>query len=414
MNNWPNNLSYSAARYHQPESIDALQRIVSSATQVKVIGSRHSFTDIADTPGDLISLDRMPRCFELDTKRAEVTVNANMTYIELGQRLHTAGYALHNLASLPHISVIGACMTATHGSGNRLGSLASAVVGLKMITADGQHITHSREKDGPAFDGLVVSLGSLGVVTQVTLAIEPSYQIRQQIYNVPAFELLEKEVEGIMASHYSVSLFTKYGGAYDRDQTDRIWVKQRLQPDEESPLPDQFLGAVPRTTRPEDFDINPIDVPGPWYQRLPHFRATGLPADGHELQTEYILPREYAQAALQALQPLHQALSPVLRVSEIRTVAADNLWMSPFYKRDAVCVHFTWHPNGPGVASLMPKIEEALAPFDPRPHWGKLFSLATEQIRQSYPKFNDFKDIVEDYDPKRKFRNRYLDSLLFG
>ncbi len=182
LTNWAGNHAYVAARLHEPESIEQLQEIVRSVRSLRVLGSRHSFNDIADTTGDLVSLRRMPRVFDLDPVAGTVTVDGGVRYGELCGPLDAAGFALHNLASLPHISVAGACATATHGSGDRSGNLATAVSAMEVVTADGEIAVFARDRDPDAFDGAVVSLGGLGVVTTLTLDLQPTFRMRQDLY----------------------------------------------------------------------------------------------------------------------------------------------------------------------------------------------------------------------------------------
>ena len=180
--NWAGNLTYAAARLLEPGSVEAVQAAVRTATSLRVIGSRHAFNELADTTGDHLSLGGLPRTVEIDESARTVTIDGGQRYGELGPLLERAGWALHNLASLPHISVAGACQTATHGSGDRLRNLSSAVSAMEIVRADGELASLSRAAHGEAFAGSVVGLGMLGVVTRLTLDIEPTYAMRQDVY----------------------------------------------------------------------------------------------------------------------------------------------------------------------------------------------------------------------------------------
>ena len=157
-----------------------------------------------------------------------------------------------------------------------------------------------------------------------------------------------------------------------------------------------------------------MGVPGPWYERLPHFRMGFTPSAGKELQSEYFLPREQAMEAILAVERVHEQVGPHLLITEIRTIAADELWMSPCYKRPSVTIHFTWKQDWPAVSKLLPVIERELAPFGPRPHWGKLFTIPAAQLRASYEKLPAFVELSGRFDPRGKFRNEFLNANVFG
>ena len=410
LTNWAGNRVYAASRLHEPTSIGQLQEIVRGTRSLRVLGSRHSFNDIADTTGELVSLARMPRVFELDREARTVTVDGGVRYGELAGPLDAAGFALNNLASLPHISVAGACATATHGSGDRIGNLATAVAALELVTADGAIVTLARDRDA-GFEGAVVGLGALGAVTRLTLDLQPTFQVRQDIYeHLPLSQAVERFDE-ISASADSVSLFTDWRGP----TVDQVWLKRRVTMDDPFEPSPTFFGAV-RATAP----IHPIrrmspealteqlGVPGPWHERLPHFRMDFTPSSGAELQSEYLIPREHAPDALVAIDAIRATFAPLLQISEVRTVAADDLWMSTAYGRDSVALHFTWQPDWESVRAVLPGIEAALAPFDPRPHWGKLSTMSPAAIRASYTKLRGFVELVERHDPRGTFRNAFL------
>jgi xylitol oxidase len=414
--NWAGNYTYRAVRLHRPTSVAEIQDLAARSRKLRVLGTRHSFNDIADTPEDLVSTEHLAQVESIDPERRTVTVGAGIRYGQLCRELHAAGYALHNMASLPHISVAGACATATHGSGNRSGNLATAVAGVELVTADGSLVELSRERDGERFNGVPVSLGGLGVVTKVTLDIEPTFEVRQYVYERLPLAELERHFDEVEASAYSVSLFTDWSGPY----INQVWLKRRAGDGAGEP-PDSLFGA-----RPAPADRHPIDgisavnctaqmgVPGPWYERLPHFRMDFTPSAGDELQTEYLLPRRHALAAIGAVAAMSAQVSPLIQTSEVRTIAADQLWMSTAYGHDSVALHFTWKPDWPAVLQLLPRIEAALAPLEARPHWGKLFTMAPEQVQALYPRLPDFQRLANELDPQGKFRNAFLDTYIFG
>ncbi|HWF79077.1 MAG TPA: FAD-binding protein [Streptosporangiaceae bacterium] len=409
--NWAGNVSFGAARFHQPDSVAELRRIVALSSRVRALGTGHSFNLIADTTGSLISLARLPTIIALDAERARVTVSADVTYGELASHLHGAGYALANLASLPHISVAGACATGTHGSGDSVGNLATAVSAIEMVTADGELVAF--EKGAGDFAGAVVALGALGIVVSMSLDIEPTYYVSQHVYDDMRLDQLYEHFDEIFASGYSVSLFTTWRGtAKQGPLISQAWVKQRVAEPGEPP-PARFgarLADGPRHPVPGRSPVHctqQLGVPGPWHQRLPHFRLDYTPSAGRELQSEFLLPRSAAVPAIRAIDQINDVVAAALQISEIRTIAADDLWLSPSYRRDSVGLHFTWIDDMRAVAPVIARVEEQLAPFDPRPHWGKLFTLPGR-----YDRLPDFLNLMQHYDSAGKFRNKFLDNYL--
>jgi xylitol oxidase len=415
--NWAGNYTYSAARLHRPETLEQVQELVRHSSKLKVLGSRHSFNDIADSPEDLISLERLDRVLSIDATRRTVTAEGGIKYGQLCRQLDRAGFALHNLASLPHISVAGACATATHGSGDGNGNLATALAALEIVTGDGEVTVVSREQHGDQFQGLPVGLGGLGVVTKLTLDIVPRFDIGQDVYENLPLAQLEDHFDQIVSSAYSVSLFTDW-----RDSRfTQVWLKRRVADGAASTVEPTLFGATlaPRPLHPigslsAENCTEQMGIHGPWHERLPHFRMDFTPSSGEELQTEYMLPRQHAIAAFRAIDRLGEQMAPLLLVSEVRTIAADNLWMSPCYQQPCVAIHFTWKQEWPAVRQLLPLIEEQLAPFDARPHWGKLFTMPPARLQSLYHKLPDFQQLLRSYDPQGKFRNPFLDTYIYG
>ncbi len=413
--NWAGNVTFGAERLHRPSSVPQLQHLVARSRRIRALGTGHSFNGIADSPGDLVSLAGLPRVIEAGTADAAVTVSAGLAYGELAVALNAAGRALHNLASLPHISVAGACATGTHGSGERNGSLAAAVSAVEMVTAEGDLVTVSRDADPGTFPAAVVSLGALGIVTRLTLDTLPAFDVRQFVYEDLPGDQVAGHFDEIAGSGYSVSLFTDW-----RSWTFRqVWLKRRADAaDSWAPGPRWMGGRLadgprhPVPGMPPGNCTEQLGVPGPWHERLPHFRLEFTPSAGDELQSEYLLPRACAIDALRALRPVAGLIAPVLRICEIRTVAADEAWLSPAYRRDTAAFHFTWVKDWPAVAPVLPVIEERLAPLQARPHWGKLFAASPEALRGLYPRLDDFRQLMRCHDPAGKFRNDLLDRYL--
>jgi xylitol oxidase len=411
LHNWARNIAYGARTVHAPRTVAEVQGIVRGAAKVRALGSRHSFNHIADTDAELISLRHLGRVIDLDKAARKVTVQGGVTYGQLCPVLDAEGFALHNLASLPHISVVGAATTATHGSGEGNKNLATAVAGLKIVTATGEVLSLSR---GDAeFAGAVVDLGALGIVTEVTLDIQPSFDLRQNLYLDLPFTAMIDNFDALVGSAYSVSFFTGWNG----DTVDQVWLKALA----DAPLRSGDLFGA----RPADRPYHPIaaidaapcteqmGVAGPWHLRLPHFRMEFTPSAGAELQSEYFVARGDAIAALKAIRQIQDRIAPHLLISEIRMVASDDLWMSMNYQRDSVAIHFTWKPDWPAVSKVLPQIEAALAPFSPRPHWGKLFTMEPHAVKSRYARLGEFRALLGKHDPAGKFRNAFVDEHVF-
>lgn len=410
--NWSRNLIYQAGELHRPQTIQSLQRMVRDAQTIKVLGSGHSFNTIGDTVGTHLILDHMPNTLDIDTQAHTARVAAHMRYGEFAVRIAEAGYAVPNMASLPHISVAGAIATATHGSGMRVGNLATPVVGMTVVRANGEVEEWSAATHGDQFAGMVVHLGALGVVTHLTLALVPAFDVRQDVYvNLPFTSGMEHFSE-IMGASYSVSLFTTWGDGV----IDQIWRKSVA--GEVDTLPAEWFGAQKATRGYHpiaSLDATPcteqLGVLGPWHARLPHFRMEFTPSNGDELQSEFFVGHQDAVSALEQIYAMRHDINPLLHVCEIRTIARDDLWLSGQYQRDSVGIHFTWKNNWAAVQRVLPSIETILAPYGVRPHWGKLFTMDPDRIRATYPRMHDFQRLLATYDPDEKFMNDYLIGL---
>ena len=415
--NWAGNYRYSTDRLNRATSIPQVQEFVRQHDQLKVLGTRHCFNGIADSTANLLSLREMVEVVALDAAARTVTVQAGMSYGQLCPYLHEQGFALHNLASLPHISIAGACATATHGSGVHNGNLATAVSALEIVTADGGLLKLSRAKDSGTFEAGVVNLGAIGVVTTVTLAIQPTFAMRQDVYLDLPMAQVKDHFEDIAAAGYSVSLFTDW----QKGRVNEVWVKRRVDQGAVVAADREFYGARAATRNVHPIvELSPencteqMGVPGPWFERLPHFRMGFTPSSGKELQSEYFVPRRNAVEAILTVERLRDQVSPHLMISELRTIDADDLWMSPCYKQPSLAIHFTWKQDWESVRRVLPVIERELAPFGVRPHWGKLFTVPPAQLQGRYERCDDFKQLVARTDPKGKFRNEFLTAHLYS
>jgi alditol oxidase len=405
--NWAGNITFVAPEFRRPATVGELQATVARAARVRVLGTGHSFSDMADSPGVQVSLAGLPPEVEVDSAASLVSVAAGLSYAELATRLDGHGFALRNLASLPHISVAGACATATHGSGPANQNLAAAVAAMEIVTAGGDLVEIGREP------GAVVHLGALGVVTRLVLDVVPAFSVSQRVYENLPLEALDGHFAEIMSAGYSVSLFTDWRAP----RFTQVWIK-RLTGGSPHPLAPWFTATpAPAARNPvpgasPDACTEQLGVPGPWYARLPHFRPEFTPSAGNELQSEYLLPVEQAMPALHALSRIGPSVAPVLQICEVRVVAADEQWLSPCYRRDTVAFHFTWIADTARVLPAVRRVEEQLTPLAARPHWGKVFTTPPEVLRAAYDRLPDFLALTRHYDPTAKFRNAYTTRCL--
>lgn len=411
--NWAGNVTYRASGLARPTSVESLQELVASTPRLTALGSRHSFNTIADTDALQVSLADLPPVLDIDTDRRVVRVAAGMIHSQVAAGLEARGWALANLASLPHISTAGAVATGTHGSGVRNPSLAQAVVGLEVVRASGDVSWVDATTPDGALDAHRVALGALGVVTVVELAIEPTFQVATTVHLDLPWDAVVAHFDEVMADAYSVSMFT----SFDDRGARQVWVKHRV--DEPAPAVDLVaLGARPATGPVHPGENDPAGVteqggvPGPWSERLPHFRSSFTPSTGAEIQAEYLLPASSAVDALRALRPLQSLFAPLLIAAEVRTVAPDTAWLAPSSGRQSVGIHFTFRRDADAVAAAVLRIEEALAPFDARPHWGKVSAASAERLHEVYPRLDAFSSVARDLDPTGKFRNEFLARVL--
>jgi alditol oxidase len=407
--NWAGNVTFTAAELRRPASVDELAELVAGARQVRVLGSGHSFNRLADSADALVSLAGLPRVFEVAADRASVRVNASATLAELAAALQAEGLALHTMPSLPHITVAGACLTGTHGSGDGAVSLAGVVREVELVTADGTVRTLAHGDDG--FGGAVVSLGALGVVTALRLAVLPGYDVRQRVFDGLAWPSLVEHVDALLAAAYSVSVFTALDGP------SRVWLKAR----DGEPEPAELLRAA--GVHPADGPQHPVrgqdaanttdqlGPAGPWHERLPHFRPDRPPSSsGAELQAEYLLPRAHAAEALAVLHGLRERISPVAQTIELRSVAAEDQWLSMAHQRACLGIHFTLRPEPEPVRAMLVDLERELAPLAARPHWGKLFVAGPAELAERYERLADFRRLRQRMDPDGRFSNELVDS----
>jgi xylitol oxidase len=400
--NWSGSQRYRAGELHRPESLDELRRLLAGhGGSLQVLATRHTFTAMGDADA-LIGLDRLPGAgaIDIDADTMTATVGPAVTYAQLAVALGERGLALANLASLPHISVVGAIATATHGSGDEWGNLATAVCGLTLLTADGDTVVLRR--GDPRLAGAAVHLGALGVVLSATLDVVPGYELRQDVFLDLEWDALAEHFDAVMGAGRSVSVFHDFGA-----RTREVWIKGDPAAADRADLFGARPALTPHSPVPDGLPANctaQLGVAGPWSERLPHFRSGFTPSAGAEIQSEFFVARADALPALAALRPLADVISPVLQIAELRTIAADELWLSPEYHRDSAALHFTWHLEPGAVAAVCARVQDALAPFAPRPHWGKLYTGAAPE----YPRAAEWRALRAELDPRGALVNDWL------
>jgi xylitol oxidase len=407
MQNWSKNVDFNDKSYLQPTSLAELQELIRTNPKVRARGTAHCFNEIANTSSMALNLAKMPKTIDVDTAKKSVRVAAGLTYGELAPLLHAQGWALSNMASLPHISIAGSISTGTHGSGIKNQNLANQVLSFDLVTAEGElrHI----DRTNPAFNALVIGLGLGGIVYQYELRIEESFQIRQVVYPEIPLDILQRNFDSIMGSAYSVSYFTDWSSS----QVGNLWCKFR-----DGEVIPESIGGSPQADK-KFHPIPSVDpvacteqlgTTGDWHDRLSHFKLAFTPSVGEEIQTEFFVNRKDAAAAIEAVSRLGGEITPLLWITELRTIAADNLWLSGAFERDTLAIHFTWKKDD-AIYPVIEKVEAALRPFSYRPHWGKVFTADSAYLKSVYPKINEFKALVEALDPTSKFENSFTRSI---
>ena len=428
MNNWAANVTFQYAALERPASVEEVQAIVrraaSDGTRCRVVGSRHSFNTVADVGADgtWISLERMRALVSIDDE-GRALVQGGATYGEICPQLHARGWALHNMASLPHVTIAGAVATATHGSGRANGNLATSVVEVHIVAASGETVVLGRgHRD---WDGAVASLGCLGVVVALVLQCEPAYALAQRVWDrfpLSVVAASQRALADTMGLAHSVSIFTRWEGGTNADSM--LWVKQRVAADcggDSAPrLPAAVAraGCVAATVKRHPIialDAAPcteqFGAPGPWHERLPHFNHDDAPSVGDELQSEFFVAFSDGAAAIRAVSALRATLAPVLAVTELRSVAADTQWLSPARGRASLALHFTWRGGMfHRVWAACRAVERALAPFQYRPHLGKVFTATSANVgREAAARFAALqRSLGGDV-----FRNAFSEAYLF-
>ncbi|KAI1700234.1 d-arabinono-1,4-lactone oxidase domain-containing protein [Ditylenchus destructor] len=362
LHNWGNNFRFSTQNIQYPTSVEEVQQIVRNANKLRVVGTRHSFSKIADSPNTMLSTLALKNIIGFDPTVPSITVQAGITYTDLNPFLPNYG------------------------------------------------------PNDPELKAIAVGLGAFGVITQVELEVEPTFNLTNYVFvNMPEQDIYDHfdEIENL---GYSVQLFTDFStpGVWDQ-----VWVWVRS--DENSNVGNmQNLYGATRTheqvTAIEALPPTYLMEQGkeqPWYYGLVDYHLGLSGFDGAEIQSEYFMPYENAIPAIQAVSNFSDLIAPRVYTMLIRTIKGDDLWMSESFNETTVAIHFTWKPNMTAVMEVLPQIEQALLPYGARPHWGKVFAQGPETYLHRYPKLNQWKQLAETLDPTHKFRNKFLEDTVF-
>ncbi|WP_157095406.1 D-arabinono-1,4-lactone oxidase [Hoyosella altamirensis] len=424
--NWARTVTAYPARVLRPRSVEELREIVRSAaaagTTVRAWGSGHSFTATAATADWALDLSDFRGFTDIDLPRRQVTVKAGTCLQELNNSLHVLGLALANLGDIDTQTIAGAISTGTHGTGARLGGLATQVVGLELVQTSGEILRCSAEVNRETFDAARVSLGALGVISTVTLQCVPRFVLAAD----ERPELLEAVLESIDLEVETNDHFEFFMFPYGR----RALVKRNNRTDA-APRPlsrvaefisydlveNRAFGAVCRLGRVLPATVQPtgrvIDaVLSPRAYRDWSYRVFATPRRVRMVESEYAIPRAALAGVLAELRALYSRLpEPVMFPVEVRFSAADDIWLSPAYGRDTayVAVH---QFEGMSYEKYFHEFEAIARGAEGRPHWGKMHSLDREALADLYPRFRDFTRVRDAVDPDRTFRNVYTDQVL--
>uniref|UniRef100_A0A915D0Y3 FAD-binding PCMH-type domain-containing protein n=1 Tax=Ditylenchus dipsaci TaxID=166011 RepID=A0A915D0Y3_9BILA len=418
--NWGGNFNFSTQDIKYPTTTAGVQQLVKECKgKIRPVGTRHSFSEIANTNDTLICLVHMNLILSVDPSVPSVTVQAGITYTDLIPFLQSIGLAIPMMASLGEISIAGAINTAVHGSGAGIGNLATQVLGLQMVLADGSVVQYSKGQNDTELAAATVGLGALGIVTQVTLQAQPTYNLAINVFENMDMSVLDTQLYNITHSGYAINMWSTFGTPGVLDQ---VWITTKVDSNGVNAYGNvsQLYGAPAATAQsspiaalPPTYVVPQMGIVGPYYERLTDYDLGLSGQEGQQTQSEYYVDFDDFVPALKALQTLSAEINAVVYVALFRITEKDELWMSPQYKKTTMAIHFSWQPKLDQVMALLPKIEAALAPFNPIPHWGKLYTLKPEQYLPLLPKYPEWREQVELHDPTHKFRNKWLEENIF-
>lgn len=428
--NWSGWVTASPEALETPESEQALARAVAAATgPVRVAGSGHSFTRLCQTDGTLISLAGHSGIVSCDTGRAMATVKAGTSIRDLGPLLHEHGLGLVNQGDIDAQAIAGAVGTGTHGTGATLGCLSAAAAGFKLVTAGGEVLRCSADENADVFDAGRVSIGTLGVMSEITLQCRPAYVLKEQGGRMPASEVLGS-LERLRDDnrHFEFFWFPFADEVLVKilNETDEpARPSKRLAPGQES-SDDRSFRIASEIARAVPFARGPLQR---FLTRASGSRYSGaLAAPGrvrwsHEAfpsdrnvrfnEMEYAVPADKGPDCVQEVaEHMRTCGINFLFPIEFRYVAADDAWLSPFHGRASATIAVHQYHKQP-YDRLFAGVEAIFRRYDGRPHWGKLHTRTAAELETVYPRWADFQAVRRRLDPQGKFLNPYLREL-FG
>ena len=423
--NWAGIQTCSPAAVEHPANDAELARLVKTASSaghpVKVVGAGHSFTDIACTNGYQVHLDRYNRVILADRETQRVRVQAGITLQKLNLELDQHGLALPNLGDIAYQSVAGAISTATHGTGIRLGGLATQVAGLELITADGSVISCSADEEPEVFNAARVGLGALGILSTVTLQAVPAFNLRVVNQPMPLDALLENIDEHVESNDHFEFFWvphTRWALTKRNNRTDQpLAPRPRWQE-----LRDDYLmenvafGAVCRMGRRFPSLIPRLATALPGSGRVEYvdksYKVFASPRWVHFSEMEYSIPREAAVDVIRRIRSFVETSG--LHISfpvEVRFTAPDDIYLSTANgsERCYIAVHVY---QGMPYEQYFRGVERIMDSVGGRPHWGKLHFQTAETLAPRYPDWDKFQAVRRRLDPEGRFANAYTDRVL--
>lgn len=414
--NWSGSVSACPAAITAPEDEDELRDLVTSCLRLRVVGAGHSFMPLCDSDDLLLRLDRMDGAVTVATDHTSAWVPAGWPLSRVTAELWRHGLSLANQGDIDSQTLAGAVATGTHGTGRRLGSLSTMVLGLRIMTATGEMIEVDGETDRNLFDAARLSLGLLGVVTAMRIAVVPHYGLRETIEIVPIAALLD--------DYHARTATDRHGEFFVFPYADRAYLKrlQVIPPPPDDGASSDFGDQEGFRTICEQGRIEPVtiaatqrhvmEVESPSMRSGPAFRVFPSERDVRFEEMEYHFPHGAGLGALAAVcETVRAAGLPVTFPLEFRTVAGDDIWLSPFKAEVNESVAFHQYA-GMEWRELFAAIEPILRDHGGRPHWGKRHTLTRAAVDALYPAAEDFRRVRRALDPDGKFLNSHLAALL--
>jgi FAD-linked oxidoreductase len=423
--NWARTATAVPSSVARPGSLGEIVETVQGSPKVKVLGSGHSFTEIAVAhQATAVDLGGWTGIESADREDGLVTVRAGTTLKELNAKLDRLGLAMTNLGDIDAQTVAGAISTGTHGTGAKLGGLATQVAGLELVLADGSVVRCSADERPDLFNAARVGLGALGVISTVTLRCEPAFCLVADERPEPLDGVIE-QLDQLVTGHDHMEFYWfPYGRKALVKRNDRLPLDAPVRPlsparrfFEYTVMENTALAAmcgIGRTVRPLIKPLNRLasTALSPRNYSDASHRVFVTARNVRFVESEYAVPRESIRDVLGELRALVPKLPySIMLPVEVRVAAADDIWLSTAYQRDSA--YFAIHQSlGLPYQEYFDGFEAIVAQVGGRPHWGKMHSLGATELRARYPRFDDFRKVRDEVDPGRVFTNAYLERVL--